>query len=146
MAKDKPPDPAAQPAETPRPADISPGAAKLVLPADVVRAAIHRRITLRDALPDDGEFKKRWRFLWEWLSFKEVSDTHEKDRATLICKIAEGSWSVAITDPSMAASMAVTGPTLFEAFERLDEALGDPDAAWVPSRKKEAKVKERRKR
>jgi len=116
------------------------------LPADLVRATIHRRLTLRDALPDDPEFKKNYRFLWEWMSFTDVSDEKAKERSTLIVKIAEGAWSIAMTDASMAATLAVSGPTLHGCLERLDELLGDPDAPWVPSRKKEARLKDRKKK
>lgn len=146
MAKEKPPvDPA--PPGTPPEGGTLPGMEAVGrLPSDVVRKAIYRRLTLKDALPDDPEFKRKYRYLWDWLTFTDLSEEKLKERATLIIKVAEGAWSVAITDPSMAASMAATGQTLDGVLERLDELLGDPDAPWVPSRKREAKLKDRKKK
>lgn len=145
MPKDKPQDSSSS---APNPDQQSLPGMKDVgkLPSDVVRAAIHRRLTLRDALPDDPEFKRKFRFLWEWLTFMDVSDEKAKDRSTLIVKIAEGAWTVALTDAAMAATLAVADQTLDGCLERLDELLGDPDAPWVPSRKKEARLKDRKKK
>ena len=117
-----------------------------VLPAEVVRKAIHRRLSLKEALPDDPDFKRRYRFLWEWLTFSDLSDEKCKERATLIIKVSEGAWSMAITDNSMAASLAVSRQTLDLCLQAMDEALANPEASWVPSRKKEAKLKERKKK
>ena len=74
MAKDKH-EPAAVPAQPAPPGEQSlPGMEDVGrLPSDVVRKAIHRRLTLHDALPDDPAFIRRWRFLWEWLTFKELT-------------------------------------------------------------------------
>lgn len=115
-------------------------------PSDVVRKAIARRITLKDALPDDPTFQQRYRNLWAWLTFTDLSEEKAKERATLIVKVSEGAWSLAITDPSMAASMAVSRQTLDGCLKAMDDLLGDATAPWVPSRKKEVRLKDRKKK
>jgi hypothetical protein len=145
MSKNKEvPSSPAEPETVPVPSLAAPAMTIPLVPSEVVRQAINRRISLKEALPDDEDFKARWPFLWQWLTFTDLSEVAEKERATLIAKVTEGAWLVSISDASMAASLAATSGSLFGALERLDDLLGDPDAPWVPRRGKAAKVKPRK--
>lgn len=146
MARERTPDPAqagnsTMPGETRLPGLEHVG----TNPADLIRQAYAHRVSLKDALPDDPEFPKSYRFLWAWLTWTDVSDEKVKERATLICKIQDGAWSLAITDASMAASLAVSGRTLQECLQALDDRLGKGEA-WIASRKKEPKLRDRKKK
>jgi hypothetical protein len=110
---------------------------------EVVRQAIKRRIDLHSSLPVDPKFAEKYPSLWSWLTFQDVSEEKIKDRATCSLKVQEGQWTIAISDPCMAASMALTAGTFEEALKGLDKLLSRPDGPWSPWRGKEAKLKNR---
>jgi len=123
----------------------NPGPPEPMRDGEIVRATIQRRIALHTQVPEDPAFVKKYPHIWSWATFQDVSEEKIKERASFSFRVAEGLWTVAISDSSMAASLSCAAPTFEEALKGLNSLLGRADAPWSPWRAKEAKLKERKK-
>ncbi len=110
---------------------------------EVVRQAMHRRLSMHASLPDDQKFQNKYPALWSWATFQDISDEKAKERPSFSFRVSEGQWVLSISDPSMAASLSYTAGTFDGALDGLNKLLGRADTPWAPWRGKEAKLKQK---
>jgi hypothetical protein len=110
---------------------------------EVVRQAMHRRLSMHASLPDDQKFQNKYPALWSWATFQDISEEKAKERPSFSFRVSEGQWVLSISDPSMAASLSATATTFEGCLEGLNKLLGRADTAWAPWRGKEAKLKQK---
>lgn len=97
---------------------------------------------VEDPLPDDDAFRDRWPNLWAWFVTTKVGDRHEFDPAKITFQREGSIIKATLNHPGLRRSLTKAGNTLFDALDRLDRGIVDPESIWTTFKRKGQGIRE----